>query len=255
MRVAKATTDVHGHMVKVGPCLTETPTSSEGAGWRDYWRRDPWSAVVGRAQLLSRQCRSLMGAHREIPVPQTRRLNHSSTKPMPDDDAELRAQLEALHAESFAWAVTCCGRNPAEAEDVLQMSYLRILEGQARHAGKSAFKSWLFGVIRMTAREQRRRTWFRWLRSAPLESAPEQAALTPTPDEAAACGETAAEVSAALARLPARQREVLMLIFHHDLTLDAAAEVMRVSPGSARTHYQRGKRRLRGLLPQTLLQP
>jgi len=26
---------------------------------------------------------------------------------MPDDDTELRAQLEALHAQSFAWAVTC----------------------------------------------------------------------------------------------------------------------------------------------------
>jgi len=41
------------------------------------------------------------------------------------------------------------------------MSYLKILEGRARHAGGSAFKTWLFGVIRMTAREQRRRAWLR----------------------------------------------------------------------------------------------
>lgn len=174
---------------------------------------------------------------------------------MPDDDAELRAQLEALHAESFAWAVACCGQNSAEAEDVLQMSYLKILEGRARHAGRSAFKTWLFGVIRMTAREQRRRTWLRWLRFSPLESASAQIASRSAPDEAAVRGESAAEVGAALARLPARQREVLMLLFHHDLTLDAAAEVMGVSPGSARTHYERGKQRLRSLLPKSLLQP
>jgi RNA polymerase sigma-70 factor (ECF subfamily) len=51
-----------------------------------------------------------------------------------------------------------------------------------------------------------------------------------------------------LRALPGRQRQVLHLVFHEDLTVEAAAGVRGVTVGSARTHYARGKARLRELL-------
>jgi RNA polymerase sigma factor (sigma-70 family) len=54
----------------------------------------------------------------------------------------------------------------------------------------------------------------------------------------------------ALARLPARQRETLHLVFYQDLSLSEAAEVMNISIGAARQHYERGKKRLRETLDQ-----
>jgi RNA polymerase sigma-70 factor (ECF subfamily) len=161
--------------------------------------------------------------------------------------------LADLHPASFAWALACCHRNQSDAEDVLQMSYLKILDGRARFSGQSSFKTWLFGVIRFTALEHRRRIWFRWLRTAPLDNAATAPAADPGPEARAFAGERAAQVHAALGQLSARQREVLMLVFHHSFTLDDAAEAMGVSPGSARTHYERGKQRLRGLLDPSLL--
>ena len=61
--------------------------------------------------------------------------------------------------------------------------------------------------------------------------------------------ESARELRNCLSRLPARQAEVLHLVFYQDLSLAGAAEIMGVSLGSARTHYERGKARLRELLP------
>ena len=41
---------------------------------------------------------------------------------------ELRAQLEQLHASSFGWALACCRRDRSDAEEVLQIAYLKVLE-------------------------------------------------------------------------------------------------------------------------------
>ena len=60
---------------------------------------------------------------------------------------ELEVQLEQLHDDSFGWALSCCGWNEADAEDVLQTTYLKVVSRRARFGGKSTFKTWLFGVI------------------------------------------------------------------------------------------------------------
>jgi RNA polymerase sigma-70 factor (ECF subfamily) len=161
------------------------------------------------------------------------------------DEDTLRARLEALHGESWSWALACCRRDVTQAEDVLHLSYHKVLDRRARFDGRSSFKTWLFGVIRLTALDQRRWSWRRWMRSAPLSEAEERADLDPPVPDALASEERWAEVRAALDGLAARQAEVMRLVFYHDLTLDEAAAAMGVSPGTARTHYERGKERLR----------
>src|SRR5439155_1269481 len=75
----------------------------------------------------------------------------------------LELELERLHAAAFGWALACCAGDRAAAEDALQASYLKILDRSARFDGRATFRTWLFGVVRRTAAEQRRRTALRRL--------------------------------------------------------------------------------------------
>ncbi len=160
--------------------------------------------------------------------------------------ADLEAELHRMLATALGWALVQTGWDRAEAEDVLQASVLKLLDGRARFDGRSSFRSFALGVIRRTAQERRRRERVRRLiLLRPAAQAPEAAEL---PDAPAVRSDEAARLVAALSRLPARQREILHLVFYGELTIEEAAQAAGVSLGTARTHYARGKERLRELL-------
>jgi len=152
--------------------------------------------------------------------------------------AAIEEQLEALHPASYAWALACCRRRADDAEDVLQIVYLKIIEGKARFAGRSSMKTWLFSVIRRTAAEH-----FRWRRLRERFIGERRTPQTSIEVDLQR-RETTSRILHALARLSTRQREVLELVFYHDMTIEEAAATLGISTGSARVHYQRGKRSL-----------
>lgn len=156
--------------------------------------------------------------------------------------SELKAELETLHQASFGWALSCCRHDRAEAEEVLQTVYLKILQGKAVYRGESKLQTWLFAVIRKTAITERRKHVLRTLISSRRDEPCSQ------PEIEFERSEMQRRFQQALMRLPVRQRETLHLVFYQDLSLSEAAEVMNISLGSARRHYERGKKRLRETL-------
>jgi RNA polymerase sigma-70 factor (ECF subfamily) len=161
---------------------------------------------------------------------------------------DWRVELERLHPMSFAWALHCCRQRREEAQDVLQDVYLRVLDGRAQFAGQSSVKTWLFAVIRRTASDHNRRHWLRaelldrWLQP---ETTSEPSSW---PEGLLGKSEANDRLRAALARLSTRQQEVMHLVFYQDLTIEETAALLGISLGSARTHFERGKARLRDLL-------
>jgi RNA polymerase sigma factor (sigma-70 family) len=164
---------------------------------------------------------------------------------------ELEQELEHLHPAAFGWALACCGGDRSAAEDALQATYLKILDGRARFEGRSSFRTWVFGVLRRTASEERRggRGWS-WGPLSLLASHPATGSDRHHADAGVLRSEESSRLLAALQALPARQREVLHLVFYQDLTIAEAAEVAGVGLGTARTHYARGKAALRRLLEE-----
>jgi len=143
--------------------------------------------------------------------------------------AELKAELEKLHSSSFGWALSCCGRDRGEAEEVLQTVYLKILEGKARFRGESSFRTWLFAVIHKTAAGERRKNLLRKLKLV-RESHGESERIAPAqrPDVAVERSEMQTRFQRALEQLPARQQQTLHLVFYQDLSLRKI--LLRCSP-------------------------
>jgi RNA polymerase sigma-70 factor (ECF subfamily) len=180
----------------------------------------------------------------EEPVIKRGQRIHSGTQSRSMTPTELRAEIERLHTAGFAWALVCCGRDRERAEDVLQTSYLKILDGRARFAGRSSFKTYLFGVIRRTASEERRRAAVSGLLLGRYRNEGDRGDRAA--DDAAPVERLA--LRSAVETLPRRQREILHLVFSMGMTLQEAAETLSISIGAAARHYHRGKSRLAALL-------
>ena len=160
------------------------------------------------------------------------------------DGPDWETELERLHPASFRWALACCSGDREEARDVLQTVYLNVLDGGARFNGNSSPRTWLFSVIRRTAAGRRRSGLVRrlllgrWARRRPDPPA------GPDPQAGLETAERKARLRRAMASISRRQRQVLDLVFYHDLSIEEAARVMGIGLGSARTHYERGKESL-----------
>lgn len=146
--------------------------------------------------------------------------------------------LEDLHREAYLWSRQCCQYDDELAKEVLQVVYLKIFENRARYSERSNFRTWLFSVIRNTAMDSlKERPVYHDLEDAMIVSVDEQK-------------EEEIDYQAMLRKLPEKQAQVLLLAFYHDMTLDAISEVMEIGVGTVRTHYERGKKRLRELIEE-----
>lgn len=146
---------------------------------------------------------------------------------------QLDSFLRDHHRETFLWARQCCGFDGELAKDVIQQVYLKILEGKAKLKHDANCKTWLFAVIRFTAIDELRK-------SGKTESLDSEVELIWDEPEA-----EPENYEALVRRLPRMQQEVILMVFYHEMTLEQAAEVLALHIGTVRTHYDRGKRKLR----------
>jgi RNA polymerase sigma-70 factor (ECF subfamily) len=167
------------------------------------------------------------------------------------DHDSIEAELQRLHPDSFGWALACCRRDRDQADEVLQRTYLKVLDGSARFDGRSSFRTWLFGVVRRTAAERRRRGAMRNRVMLTLFAYRDETDQPASPHVHLEQDDRSRRLVRAMGDLSPRQAEVLQLAFYHEMTIEQAARVMGLSVGSARTHYTRGKQNLARALGMT----
>ena len=171
----------------------------------------------------------------------------------PDEDLVRRvgegdpAAIQAMVARKLPRMLSLARRmlgDAAEAEDVAQEAMLRAWRQAPRWTpGQARFDTWLHRVGLNLCYDRLRRR-----REIATDALPDGVDDGPAPDRGVLAAETGARVEAALARLPERQREAIVLCHYQELGNIEAAALMEISVEALESLLSRGRRALRTAL-------
>jgi RNA polymerase sigma-70 factor, ECF subfamily len=171
-----------------------------------------------------------------------------------DRDA-LSALLQSQQTYVYSIAMSLM-HNPADAADMTQEAFVRLLRSLGTYRAETKFTTWLYRLVTNICLDGLRR------RGRPVDSLDEPAstqagddAQTPgerladsdrwtQPEEEVQLRESANEVRAALATLPPAQRLALTLHYFQDQRYEDIADVLGLPLNTVKSHIRRGKERL-----------
>lgn len=132
-----------------------------------------------------------------------------------------------------------------QAEDLVQETWMRVLERAGQYNGSSRFEPWLFSIARNLAIDHLRRRQNAAASDEVLElPAPE----LHSPFAAAAKSEDARRIAGALEALEPIYREALLLRFQEEMSLQEIAEVAGAPVSTISSRIHRGLSILRARL-------
>lgn len=155
--------------------------------------------------------------------------------------------VRATTADTYALAYRLTG-NEDDARDVVQDAYFRAYRGLRRFRGDAAFNTWLYRITANCAashlaKRSRQST-------EPLSDDDPVVDARPDHDPEIRLGaaEERARVAAAVAALPWRLRQVIVLRDIYDLPHRSIAGELDISEAAAKVRLHRARRRLREIL-------
>ena len=166
----------------------------------------------------------------------TRQAAKAATAPL-----DLPALVET-HATTLFRVANSLLRDPAEAEDVVQDTFLRVLQHQKSLPAIRDLRPWLIRIAWNLALDRRRRA-----RPEQADDALLQTLIAPsTPaDQALHEAQQMRLTLAAIDRLPAPERQALLLSALQELETAEIAAIMNKSESAIRALLHRARTRLR----------
>ena len=156
------------------------------------------------------------------------------------DAAAFDAVYEEFRARLFGFLARLSRRREV-AEDLLEETWLRLVANASRLQPETRLGPWLFTVARNLHASYRRSRHLEGEYAASLMGPWVVAVRQPSPFEETAAGQLERRVERALAALPVRSREVLLLAIVEGMTPSEAARVCGVTPEAMRQRLSRAR--------------
>ncbi len=156
---------------------------------------------------------------------------------------ERNAQ-QTLYKEYAPWLYRVCLRivtNPAEAEEAMQDSIMKILTHIGEYKAPASFEGWMQQITVRTAIDHLRLQKEEW------EDLPENCQIIDEDtdeDEEEAIRYSVENIKNALNLLAPGFRVILSLYLFEGYDMDEIASILNLQPASVRSQYSRGKKKL-----------
>jgi RNA polymerase sigma-70 factor (ECF subfamily) len=178
---------------------------------------------------------------------QVRQENLAVSEGLKRQDAGLLDELIVLYQHRLMRYLLYLTGNREMAEDLFQEVWMRVLVRGAQFNGKARFGTWLFTIARNLVIDQRRKRTMSSLdelfEGGSEDDRPmnfELAGDDPTPFDRFSSSEDRERIAGALMELDTLYREVLVLRFHEELSLDEIAKVTRAPLSTVKSRLYRG---------------
>ncbi len=137
--------------------------------------------------------------------------------------------------------------NRESAEDLFQEVWMRVLVRGGQFNGKARFETWLFTIARNLVIDQRRKRTMSSLEELIDGTGDDDRAMSfevaaegPTPFDCMSNMEDREKIAAALLELDTAHREVLVLRFHEEMSLEEIAKVTKAPLSTVKSRLYRG---------------
>ena len=158
-------------------------------------------------------------------------------------DADMVVELIELYQHRLLRYLVFLTGNRDLAQDLFQETWLRVLERGGQYNGRSRFDTWLFRIARNLMLDNTRKRVLKSL-DEPITADGTQtldvASNAPSPFESFQCSENSAIVSHALLQLSSTYREVLVLRFHEEMSLEEIAALTQAPLSTVKSRLYRG---------------
>jgi len=162
-------------------------------------------------------------------------------------DAGLLDELIVRYQHRLLRYLLYLTSNREQAEDLFQEVWMRVMVRGAQFDGRARFDTWLFTIARNLVIDLRRKKtmssldeMFEGNGDDDRPMAYETADNDPTPFDHLSSLEDRERIAAALLQLDTLYREVLVLRFHEDLSLDEISKVTRAPLSTVKSRLYRG---------------
>ncbi|MDR2938291.1 MAG: sigma-70 family RNA polymerase sigma factor [Prevotellaceae bacterium] len=168
------------------------------------------------------------------------RLQNESTR------HEAFAELVQQHSERLYWHIRKMVLSHADADDVLQNTFIKAWEGMANFRGEAQLHTWLYRIATnesITFLNQSKRL----LRLSAGDAEQLLANLRST-DSHFSASEVQAKLQAAILTLPPKQRLVFNMRYFDEMPYEQMSEVLETSVGALKASYHIAVQKIEKLL-------